>query len=1054
MKQRRFALTSVCLVLAWLWLFGAAGLPFVSAQDPPLYTYDVLSGIQPGEDGTTGTYEAADATLTQGWHYWQENAIDVGSSPAGTSVYAAIRAIELGEEITAWVSWDVNANGCEYVSVKLIQVTANSREDLGEIHYLHTRRSSDLQAGQTDLLPTTADAVAVTEIGTILNAPWIRVHVRNDDWSSKIIAEIDRRLADGVDDPLEKSDGLGDIQEVEVDEKTFKVRQMFGAWYERSWREALGESKPASTDGERCASTGPHLHQVAPSVDNSKLWRNKDSADNLDDDGFGFPVGQIDGLPYRVLSFCSDTWVFRLQSSQTAPLASPVQPCGAPAAAPANLTAAAGDGRIALSWGDPNDATITGYELRKRLSSPPQGTKKPWGEGWERISGSGAGTTSHTVPQLTNETAYTLQIRAVNANGYGPAGTVSATPSVETPTGVADPALKTLALSSASFTFDSTTTSYAVTVDDDLSRTTVTATPNNSNASLTIKPDDADPDTNAHEVDLAVGATTITVAVKHGGETRTYTVTVTRPDPLVAPVVTSFRASGTTLTGNFTWSGSSPRFLRWRLYQANSESGAYNAIGSAVEDSLTPVTYSGQTRDRWYKLRGRACEHRTAVGAQGANTGSRQATQLVTVCGAWSAYSGVVEIEAPPPPTCGARPPQHLRETETLSPTYAWTVAGNIASYIKTTVTRTRSRPGGVWQGHPTCAWKHDEWSDWKAQASTEVVRIETRPADQTRTVSTEGQTEWRVGSSQACQWTQYSDQPQAKRAEWSDDSESWVFGGGEDWVDNGDPSLRWVGPRNCEPRPADRTRTVSTEGQTEWRVGSSQACQWTQYSDQPQAKRAEWSDDSESWVFGGDEDWVDNGDPSLRWSGPRRCVAKPAPETVTVSEQQTRLGPPVFTGPSFCVRYPEKRSRSAYYRQPYAWDASATKWTLGERETTPYGYSAWTPWTRTGAPAQPCVFSSLPSGSWSLDSGDYELEWGAQRVLFTVPDDASVELNWRTRDSGGQEAVFAVAGEGELAVHPDSLGASSGSASGESSERPTLDAIEDSLTLVEADAD
>ena len=351
--------------------------------------------------------------------------------------------------------------------------------------------------------------------------------------------------------------------------------------------------------------------------------------------------------------------------------------------------------------------------------------------------------------------------------------------------------------------------------------------------------------------------------------------------------------------------------------------------------------------------------------------------------------------------------------------------------------------------------WTTGSWSVWGAPYRAGWARTGTcltKPADRTRTVPTLVKAEWRVGSSEACEWTQYSDQPQTKRATWV--APNWVFGGDEDWVDDGDPSLRWAGPGTCKSRPVDQARTVTTRVKTEWRVGSSEACEWTQYSDQLQTKRAEWSDDSESWVFGGEADWRNSGSPTLRWVEPDSCLTKPADKTVTVTERQTRLGPPAFAGTAFCVRYPEQRSRSAYYYQPYVWDVSATAWKLGERAVTPYSYSAWTPWTRTGAPAQPCAFSALPSGSWSLAGGDYELEWSAQRVLFTVPDDASVELSWRARDGGGQEAVFSIAGEGELTVHPDSLGASSGAASGESSERPTLDAVEDSLTLIGTSAD
>ena len=81
--------------------------------------------------------------------------------------------------------------------------------------------------------------------------------------------------------------------------------------------------------------------------------------------------------------------------------------------APANLNATAGDGRITLSWDDPSDASITGYEYRLK-----EGTND-WGT-WTAISGSGAATVEYAKTGLTNGTAYTVEVRAVNAGGEGP----------------------------------------------------------------------------------------------------------------------------------------------------------------------------------------------------------------------------------------------------------------------------------------------------------------------------------------------------------------------------------------------------------------------------------------------------------------------------------------------------------------------------------------------------------------------------------------------------------------------------------------------------------
>ena len=77
-------------------------------------------------------------------------------------------------------------------------------------------------------------------------------------------------------------------------------------------------------------------------------------------------------------------------------------PRGAAPAKPTGLSAAPGDAEATLTWDDPHDASITRYQVKQGSAN------------WADISGSDADTTSHTVASLTNGTAYTFQIRAVN----------------------------------------------------------------------------------------------------------------------------------------------------------------------------------------------------------------------------------------------------------------------------------------------------------------------------------------------------------------------------------------------------------------------------------------------------------------------------------------------------------------------------------------------------------------------------------------------------------------------------------------------------------------
>lgn len=72
-------------------------------------------------------------------------------------------------------------------------------------------------------------------------------------------------------------------------------------------------------------------------------------------------------------------------------------------------------------------------------------------------------------------------------------------------------------------------------------------------------------------------------------------------------------------------------------------------MGEAKVDSESPVSFTGQSRGYWYKLRGRTCEHRTDPGSRDSGSDQRQAPQILEVCGAWSAFSNAVKVATLPP---------------------------------------------------------------------------------------------------------------------------------------------------------------------------------------------------------------------------------------------------------------------------------------------------------------------------------------------------------------------------------------------------------------------
>ena len=99
--------------------------------------------------------------------------------------------------------------------------------------------------------------------------------------------------------------------------------------------------------------------------------------------------------------------------------------------APSGLSATAGNGQVGLTWSDPNNASITGYQVRYARTVDRDSAS------WSAIGSSGAATTSHTVTGLDNEAEYSFQVRAQNAVGEGAAtGWVTATPVTPTVAGV------------------------------------------------------------------------------------------------------------------------------------------------------------------------------------------------------------------------------------------------------------------------------------------------------------------------------------------------------------------------------------------------------------------------------------------------------------------------------------------------------------------------------------------------------------------------------------------------------------------------------------------
>ena len=96
-----------------------------------------------------------------------------------------------------------------------------------------------------------------------------------------------------------------------------------------------------------------------------------------------------------------------------------------PPDAPAGLEASPGDGQATLTWDDPGDTDISGYQYHRYRGS------RPANPVWVDIDPNDAAARRHIVTGLTNGIEYTFEVRAV-AGAY-PGVSASVTVMLEAP---------------------------------------------------------------------------------------------------------------------------------------------------------------------------------------------------------------------------------------------------------------------------------------------------------------------------------------------------------------------------------------------------------------------------------------------------------------------------------------------------------------------------------------------------------------------------------------------------------------------------------------------
>ena len=211
-----------------------------------------------------------------------------------------------------------------------------------------------------------------------------------------------------------------------------------------------------------------------------------------------------------------------------------------PPAAPTGLTTPIlSHDSVTLSWDDPQDSSIEGYQiLRRDIVNQPPGTFGTVENDTDSRS------TTYTDGTVEPDTRYAYRIKARNTTGLsGQSNYVNVT-TLEAPTEPSSPpvvapqqsessdaTLSALTVDGTSVPgFSGTTTSYQYGVAHSVSQVTVAATTTDAAATVAYSGTDADSGTDGHQLALSAGrnAITVTMTAQDGNTTKHYTVSVNR----------------------------------------------------------------------------------------------------------------------------------------------------------------------------------------------------------------------------------------------------------------------------------------------------------------------------------------------------------------------------------------------------------------------------------------------------------------------------------------------------------------------------------------------
>lgn len=358
MSGRLAAAVALALLICGVVAFVVT--PHADVQEPPsppanlTYDYDVLPGIQPYYETNSSLDHFHNVRLTCGWHtkacleYNPDipgltidgEGLDI-SVGVNTLVYAVFRARQADPRFTALVSAAGYPAGYGECMKVVVEVTDENSNVIAEVSYTHTEKLSSAPVSTTLNMPTSDGYYGVTKVakvtGSDLECPY-DPHLHQ--WLVK------RSAASSTTYPgvyLNRTDEQAWWQEIDLRRGT-----ILGDGFPKGWHPDPPGSRRRAT---HAMSYAHHLSRV-------QINKITPSHPEYDADFYAKFISPLSAYPV----FCSDTRLFSIRTPGfVPPTATNVEPCR-----PAGLAARGEPGQLTVSWDDPGDSTISGYELRHK----------------------------------------------------------------------------------------------------------------------------------------------------------------------------------------------------------------------------------------------------------------------------------------------------------------------------------------------------------------------------------------------------------------------------------------------------------------------------------------------------------------------------------------------------------------------------------------------------------------------------------------------------------------------------------------------------------------